>query len=139
MSNGTPKDISECRSFFLQPRTPKQRIYEALRAFFGEGFPPRPVSRAFGYFVGSSQVVCHHFRRDQNPTFFVSPSHGPRSQPKKSAARELIIRLRKQNLSIYEISETLKEQDYSLSPTAVGEVLREEGFAPLPDRKSTRL
>jgi transposase len=135
MSNGTPKDISECRSFFLQPRTPKQRIYEALRAFFVQGLPSRQAARAFGYSVGSFQVLCHHFRRDPNPTFFVSPSHGPRSQPKKSAARELIIRLRKQNLSIYEISHALKEQNYSLSPTAVGEVLKEEGFAPLPRRR----
>src|ERR1700733_10889607 len=63
------------------------------------------------------------------------PSHGPRSQPKKSAARELIIRLRKQNLSIYEISQALKEQNHPLSPTAVGEVLKEEGFAPLPRRR----
>jgi hypothetical protein len=65
----------------------------------------------------------------------VSPSHGPRSQPKKAAARELIIRLRKQNLSTYVISQALKEQNYSLSPTAVGEVLKEEGFAPLPRRR----
>jgi hypothetical protein len=57
MSIGLPKDISECRSFFLQPRTPKQRIYEALRAFFVEGLPSRQAARAFGYSVGSFQVL----------------------------------------------------------------------------------
>ena len=97
MPIGAPKDLSDCRNFFLQPRTPKHRIYEALRAFFVEGLPSRQVARTFGYSSGSFQVLCHHFRRDPDPTFFVSPSHGPRSQPKKSAARELLIRLRKQN------------------------------------------
>jgi len=130
-----PKDLSICRRFFVQPRSPKHRIYEALRAFFVEGRPSKQVARDFGYSAGSFQVLCHHFRRDPNPIFFVSPRHGPTAQPKKSAARELIIRLRKQNYSVYEISHALKEQKQSLSPTAVREVLKEEGFAPLPRRR----
>lgn len=43
--------------------------------------------------------------------------------------------LRKQNHSVYEISEALKEKKLPLSPTAVGEVLKSEGFAPLPRRR----
>jgi transposase len=110
-------------------------MYEALRAFFVEGRASKEVARAFGYTAGSFQVLCHHFRRDPNPVFFASPRHGPTSQPKKSAARDLIIRLRKQNYSVYDISQALKEQNQSLSPTAVGEVLKEEGFAPLSRRR----
>ena len=135
MSIRLPKDISDCRRFFLRPSSPKHRMYEALRAFFVEGRASKEVARAFGYTAGSFQVLCHHFRRDPNPVFFASPCHGPTSQPKKSAARDLIIRLRKQNYSVYEISQALKEQNQSLSPTAVGEVLKEEGFAPLPRRR----
>lgn len=135
MLNSAPKDLSQCRRFFLQPQSPKHRIYEALRAFFVEGRPSKQVARDFGYSAGSFQVLCHHFRRDPNPVFFVSPRHGPRAQPKKSAARELIIRLRKQNYSVYEISQALKEQKHPLSPTAVREVLKQEGFAPLPRRR----
>jgi hypothetical protein len=44
------------------------------------------------------------------------------------------VRLRKQNHSVYEISDALKEQHCPLSPTAVREVLKQEGFAPLPRR-----
>jgi len=130
-----PKELSECRRYFLAPRIPKHRIYEALRAFFVDRRPSREVARAFGYSVGSFQVLCHHFRRDPDPLFFVSPRHGPQSQPKKSAARDLLVRLRKQNYSVYEISEALQEQNRPLSPTAVREVLKEEGFAPLPRRR----
>ena len=109
-------------------------MYEALRAYFIEQRPSAEVARSFGYTTGSFQVLCHHFRRDLDPVFFVSTQPGPRSQPKKSAARDLIVELRKQNHSVYEISEALKERNCPLSPTAVREVLKEEGFAALPRR-----
>jgi hypothetical protein len=131
---GTPKDITEVRRFFLQPQSPKQRQYEALRAFFIERQRSKDVAQRFGYSVSAFHVLCHHFRRDPDPLFFLSPKHGPHSQPKKSAARELIISLRKRNYSVYEISRHLKESGRPLSPTAVGEVLKVEGFAPLPRR-----
>src|SRR5664280_2723374 len=134
MGLGAPKDLSECRRFFLEPANAKQRMYEALRAYFIDELPSAEVARAFNYSPGSFQVLCHHFRRDADPNFFVSTRPGPRSQPKKSAARDLIVRLRKQNHSVYEISDALKEQHCPLSPTAVREILKQEGFAPLPRR-----
>ena len=134
MGIGAPKDLSECRRFFLEPANSKHRMYEALRAYFIDELPSAKVAEAFNYSPGSFQVLCHHFRRDADPNFFVSTRPGPRSQPKKSAARDLIVRLRKQNHSVYEISDALKEQQCPLSPTAVREVLKQEGFAPLPRR-----
>ena len=134
MSLSAPKDISKLRRFFHEPRLPKHRQYEALRAYLVEGRPAKDVARAFGYSLNSFHVLCHHFRRDPDPVFFVSSRHGPQTQPKKSAARDLIIQLRKQNHSVYEISQALKERQRPLSPTAVREVLRAEGFAPLPRR-----
>lgn len=131
---GAPKELSQLRRFFLQPHFPKHRQYEALRAFVVEGRPAKDVARAFGYSLNAFYVLCHHFRRDPRPVFFVSPRHGPQAQPKKSAARQLIVQLRKQNHSVYEISHTLKERQIPLSPTAVREVLRSEGFAALPRR-----
>ena len=134
MQYGAPKDLSDVRRFFLEPQTPKQRQYEALRAYFVDGHPSQDVARDFGYSVSAFHVLCHHFRRDPDPVFFATPRRGPRSQPKKSAARDLIVALRKANHSVYEISEYLKEQQRPLSPTAVREVLKAEGFAALPRR-----
>src|SRR4249919_1151128 len=134
MGIGVPKDLTDIRRFFAEPSHPRQRQYEALRAFFVEDRPSHEVAKAFGYTPGSFRVLCHQFRRDPAPTFFVKASHCPRSQPKKSAARDLIVVLRKQNHSVYEISEELKSRNMVLSPTAVREVLKEEGFAPLPRR-----
>jgi hypothetical protein len=109
-------------------------MYEALRAFFLENRPSHEVARDFGYSAGSFRVLCHAFRRDPDPQFFASPTPGPREQPRKSKAHDLIITLRKQNHSVYEIAEVLKERKMPLSPTAIREVLRAEGFAPLPRR-----
>jgi len=134
MPIGAPKELSQLRRFFLEPRLPKHRQYEALRAYLVEGRPAQEVARAFGYSRNSFHVLCHHFRRETQPAFFLSQRHGPQTQPKKSAARDLIVQLRKQNHSVYEISQTLKDRHCSLSPTGVREVLKAEGFAPLPRR-----
>jgi hypothetical protein len=134
MGIGAPKDITACRRFFAEPAHSRQRMYEALRAYFLEGRPSHEVARDFGYTPGSFRVLCHTFRRDPNPQFFVSLPPGPREQPKKSKAHDLVVALRKQNYSVYEISETLKERKMPLSPTAIREVLRAEGFASLPRR-----
>ncbi len=116
----------------MEPRQPKQRKYEALRAFFVEGMPSHEAARAFGYTSGSFRVLCHQFRRDPDLAFF-APSHAP-PVPRKPQAHELVVALRKQNYSIYEISETLKERHIALSPSGVRKVLAAEGFAPLPRR-----
>lgn len=134
MAIGQPKSLSRCKRFFCEPSSAKQRQYEALRAYFAEGRPSAEAARAFGYTTGSFQVLCHRFRREKNPSFFLVLQPGPRSQPKKSAARDLIVKMRKTNHSVYEISEMLKLRDKPLSPTAVREVLKVEGFAALPRR-----
>ncbi len=134
MSNRQPINLIEPQRFFLEPSSPKQRQYEALRAYFVDQRPSAEVARAFGYTPGSFQVMCHYFRHHPDPAFFVASRPGPRHQPKKSAARNLIVELRKANHSVYEISSALKERSLSLSPTAVREVLKAEGFAALPRR-----
>jgi transposase len=133
MPIGAPRDLTACRRFFLQPRQPKQRMYEALRAFFVEGMPSHEAARRFGYTPGSFRVLCHQFRRTPDPGFFAT-SDAPSSSPRRSKTLELVVSLRKQNYSIYEISEMLRERKLPLSPSRVRKILEAEGFAPLPRR-----
>jgi hypothetical protein len=135
VARDAPKTITDCRRFFSEPSSPRQRQYDALRAYFLDKLPSAEVARRFGYSPGFFRVLCHKFRCGELPEFFTVGQKGPQTQPKKSAARELIVELRKRNFSIYEISEALKEQDTPLSATAVGEVLAAEGFARLPRRR----
>ncbi|MEI8254645.1 MAG: hypothetical protein WCJ30_03140 [Deltaproteobacteria bacterium] len=134
MPIGAPKDLTQCRRFFEAPDTPRQRQYEALRAFYLEGKPSAEVAATFGYTPGSFRVLCHEFRRDDDPQFFAKTQFGPRTQPKKTLARETAIALRKINYSVYDIQTALRERKLKLSPTAIREILKEDGFAPLPRR-----
>lgn len=139
MTISAPKDLTKCRKFFLEPLTPKQRQYEALRAYFIEGLPSDEAARKFGYTAGAFRQLCHEFRRMEEPEFFIVPKHGPQARPKKDPAKEIIIALRKQNYSVYEISDSLKEKGFTLGPTAVREVLKEEGFSPLLRRSRSEV
>jgi transposase len=132
--NSSPDSLTPERQFFLEPASPAQRQYEALRAYFVEGASSPDVSERFGYTAGSFRVLCHHFRRTK-PEFFRALKHGPHTQPKKDAARALILGMRKQNLSIYDIERALKTKQTPLSTTAIWEILHEEGFARLPRRQ----
>ena len=44
MGFGQPKSLTQCRRFFVEAQTPKQRAYEALRAYFvGEKVREMPI------------------------------------------------------------------------------------------------
>jgi hypothetical protein len=117
---------------FLDPQNSNHRQYEALRAYFVEQLPGREVARRFGYTVGTLRQLVHQFRRDPGRRFFADP---PRPGVKADdRVRRQIVELRKQNLSIYDISDALKREDVRRSPAAVAGVLKEEGFARLPRR-----
>jgi hypothetical protein len=125
---------SDIKRVFLEPANPTHRQYEALRAYFVEGLPSAETAARFGYTPGSFRVLCHGFRHDPRRSFFLPVLKGPQVSAKRNTAREKIIELRKQNLSIYDISRTLKEEDRRLSPAAVARLLQEAGFAKLPRR-----
>jgi len=131
----TPDAITSEARFFLEPGHPRQRQYEALRAYFVEGLPSPEAARRFGYTAGSFRVLCHKFRQGALGAFFRDLPRGPQVQAKKDPARPLIVALRKRNLSIYDIQDTLAPQGHALSLTAIHEVLRAEGFARLPRRR----
>lgn len=131
----SPNAITTEAAFFLEPQHPRHRQYEALRAYFVEGQPSGVAARQFGYTPGSFRVLCHKFRQGALGAFFRDLPRGPQVQAKKDPARPLIVALRKQNLSIYDIQDALGQQGHPLSLTAIHEVLRAEGFARLPRRR----
>ena len=119
---------------FLEPANSTHRQYEALRAFFVEGVPGAEAAARFGYTPGSFRVLVHQFRQDPQRAFFVPPAKGPQAAPKTDPVRDQVIALRKQNLSIYDISRALEKEGHRLSPVAVSLLLKAEGFARLPRR-----
>jgi Transposase DDE domain len=130
----TGKPLTELQRIFLEPTDPTHRQYEALRAYFVEGLPSQEVAKRFGYTPGSFRVLCHQFRQHPHRAFFLQPHKGPHRAPKRDPVRDQVIALRKQNFSIYDISETLKAEGHRLSPVTISLLLKEEGFARLPRR-----
>jgi len=135
MYNGVGEHLTEYARFFLEPGNSTHRQYEALRGYFVEGLSSAEAAARFGYSPGSFRVLCHQFRQDPGRPFFLRPAKGPQTAPKQVRWRERIIALRKQNLSIYDISRVLAEEGEPCSPATVSALLKEEGFARLPRRR----
>ena len=118
---------------FLAPQNSAHRQYEALRAYFVDRIPAAEVATRFGYTVGSLHQLAHQLRHNPARQFF---AEAPRPGAKASeAVQQQIVRLRKQNHSIYDISEALNKEGIRRTPAAVAAVLKQEGFAKLPRRK----
>ncbi|MFQ5567299.1 MAG: transposase [Paracoccaceae bacterium] len=128
-----PKERPEA-DFFRRPRSPAQRQYEALRAFFLEGVSAAEAAAGFGYRTATLNSLCRDFRRGRRH-FFLSQKPGPKQAPKQDAARARVIQLRKQNYSIYDIQSILAAEGLELSHVLIGQILRQEGFARLPRRR----
>ncbi len=119
---------------FLEPSNSTHRQYEALRAFFVDGLPSAEAATRFGYTPGSFRVLVHQFRSRPERDFFIAAPRQGRPPGKQDRLRELVVALRKQNLSVHDISRALARDGESLSPAAVAAILKQEGFAKLPRR-----
>ncbi|MBV8486953.1 MAG: transposase [Planctomycetaceae bacterium] len=134
MVTSESKKLTDLTRVFLEPANSTPRQYEALRAYFVDGLPSEQAPRRFGSTPGSFRVLVPQFRQNPRRDFFRTPAKGPHAAPKADPLRDRILALRKQNLSIYDISRNFTHQGNSLSPVAVAHVLKEEGFARLPRR-----
>lgn len=135
MFNSSDNRLTILARHFLEPSTPTHRQYEALRAYFVEGIPSKEAATRFGYTPGSFRILCHQFRQNPTRPFFLPAAKPKEKHLEKDPIRERITSLRKQNFSIYDISNTLKQAGKTLSPVAVSVILKQEGFARLPRRK----
>src|SRR5712692_6635390 len=130
----TEKKLTFSRHF-LEPGNASHRQYEALRAYFVEGLPSAQAAARFGYTPGSFRSLVHQFRQNPERFFFAPAANGeaPQTQPQEERIQG-VVALRKQNLSIYDISQAFLHEGQSLSPVAVDNILKHQGFARLPRR-----
>ncbi len=117
---------------FTRPSQPNQRRYEALRAYFVEGAPAAQVAERLGYTRSTVEALVRDYRKGRLGELFVAPRPGPKRQPKKDAARELVIELRRRRHGLEEIVAELERAGTPLSRTAVWEILGEAGLARMP-------
>jgi transposase len=117
---------------FTQPTVATHRRYEALRAYYVEERSAAQIAERFGYTKASVQTLISEYRQADVGELFQTSRPGPKHQPKKDAARERVIELRRQRHGIEEIVAELARAGTPLSRTAVWEILREEGLSRMP-------
>ncbi len=116
---------------FASPASVNQRRYEAIRAYLYEGASLAQAAARFGYTRSALASLVRDWRAGKL-TLFAEPGRpGRKSAPKKDAARARVVQLRRQGLSVYEISARLAREARPLNRTGVGQILAEEGFGRL--------
>jgi hypothetical protein len=108
-----------------------QRRYEALRAYLFQGASLQQAADAAGYTRDALASLVRDLRAGRLTVFAPPGTPGRKSAPKKAAARGRVIELRRDGLSVYEISTRLGQEGTPLGRTAVSDILREEGFGRL--------
>lgn len=119
--------------FFLDPKSPIQRKYDALRDYYLNNLSQKEAAEKHGYTFYTFQTIARDFRAGKI-TFFPPVKLGPKGRHTPDPIREKIIDLRKKNNSIYEIQEILETDGYHCSVGTINNILREDGFARLPRR-----
>src|SRR5580704_9384441 len=104
---------------FSVPTNSTHRQYEALRAFFVDRLPSAEVALPFAYTPGGFRVLVHQFRNQPQRDFFAPAILPGRAPGKQRRLREQVVALRKQNLSVHDISRALARDGESLSPAAI--------------------
>jgi transposase len=117
---------------FTQPTLAAQRRYEALRAYHVEELSAAEIAERFGYTKASVQTLISKYRDADLSELFAQSRPGPKRQPKKDAARERVLELRRARHGIEEIVAELERVGTPLSRTAVWEILKEAGLSRMP-------
>jgi transposase-like protein len=116
---------------FTRPPQINQRRYEAVRAYVLEGAPLAEAAARFGYSPAALASLVRDWRAGKLALFAEPGRPGRKSAPKKDAARGRVVELRRQGLSVHEISARLAAEGRPLNRTGVGQILAEEGFGRL--------
>lgn len=132
----------ELKKYFTAPQNPKQRQYEALRAFFVEKLSAQEAAEKFGYSIHRFYSITKSFRKElefkskKNP-FFTINKKGRKHKEAEGELRNLIIGCRKQYLSVPDIKAMLDAKGYKCSQRYIHLVLTKEGFSRLPRRSQS--
>jgi transposase len=129
----TARSPQDGAGWFTDPQQVNHRRYEALRAYFTEELTYAQAAERFGYTRWTMIDLVRQYRAGKLELFAPPrrPGPPPGSAPAKARARGTVIELRRQGLSVYEISTRLAAQGTPLNRTGVGEILAEEGFGRL--------
>jgi len=115
--------------------------YESIKAFFKEKMTAEEVASKFGYSVNTIYTMTKRFRKqieeypNEDP-FFIIPKKGRPFKKNKNQLDDLIVSLRKKNLSVPDIKSIIDTQPGfdEISESYIDYLLKQDGFSRLPRR-----
>lgn len=127
--------------FFLNPRNPVHKLYEALRLFYVDRLSSRVIAQRFGWsekYFNKVRSTFHQALLQENPPqFFVERKPGCKEIEIEPSIHEKLIELRKANHSIQDIQAILNAQDIRISLRQIHKTLKAGGFPRLPKRTTS--
>jgi len=127
----------DLKAFFLEPKTAKQRQYEALRAYVIEETSAPEAAGRFGFTETSLYALAHDLRTGKLD-LFPKPTTGPKDRRVTPYVREAVCLMRKKDMSVADIVERLKEEETAqIGPSTVERILKDAGFDKLKRRTKT--
>ena len=126
-------------SRFLDPKSPGQRRYEALRARYIEKCSTQEAAQRFGYSHGSFRNLCSQFVSTDDPNFLFPGSAKPKpptseTENRRAERKRRVLELRQQGLSVHDIRSRLAEENAPASVGTIQKLLTEAGISKLPRR-----
>jgi len=120
-----------------------QKKYESMKAFFKEKMTAEKIALKYGYSVSTVYTLTKTFRKqlkeypDKDP-FFIMPKKGRPFKKNKNQLDDLIVSLRKKNLSVPDIKSMIDTHPRfdEISESYIDYLLKEEGFSRLPRRNN---
>ncbi|RLB78555.1 MAG: transposase [Deltaproteobacteria bacterium] len=120
--------------YFAHPKSPGQKQYEALRAFYIDNLPARVVADRFGYTVPSFNALKQKFKAGKL-SFKFTEKPGPQGSRLPKEVQQRIFQIRRvYNLSSYRIAEILAIDGIEVNPRTINRLLEKAGFPPVPRR-----
>lgn len=124
----------DLKAFFLEPKTAKQRQYEALRAYVVEETPALEAAAGFGFTEASLYALAHDLRTGKLD-LFPKPATGPKDRRATPYVRQIICRMRRKDMSVADIVERLREEKIAeIGHSTVERILKDAGFGKLSRR-----
>ena len=118
--------------YFAHPKSPGQKQYEALRAFYVDNLPARVVADRFGYTVPSFNALKQKFKSGKL-SFKFTEKPGPQGSRLPKEIQQRIFEIRRvYSLSSYRIAEILAIEGVDVNPRTINRLLEKAGFPPVP-------
>lgn len=124
--------------YFLENKNPIQRKYEALRAFHVDNLSGKEVALKFSYSLDYFNKLRSEFHKQvvskEQPEFFITKKAGSPEKPPNKELEELIITLRRSEISVGDIQVILSSKGMHISTRWIDTILKKHNIVRLPKR-----